>query len=218
MANMVNFEEAKKMHKSVRYTVAGYVRRTEALFPDNAYYNIPDLVIFMILFFYNDFERFNVNNETFFDYDDKVNGRSFHVYGTRLIERRKGGKCEWRVKISSGFRGRIGIIDVTNDHKKTVTQNLTMHRHPDIIIVGSSTGGYWGALYGKKNDEMNGFVASGDTLTIIVDFDENKITFKSKKNKKKRRQLSRNITSNTSFIRFIAEFNGTVNARMEFLK
>ena len=218
MANIVNFEEAKKMDKSVRYTVAGYVKRYQTLFPNNAYYNIPDLVIFMILFFYNDFERFNVNDETFFDYDYKVNGGAFHVYGTRLIDRRKGGKCAWRVKISAGFKGRIGIIDVTNDHKETVTQNSTMHFHPDVIIVGSSMGGYWGAVYGKKNEDMNGFVASGDTLTIIVNFNANIITFKSKKNKKKRRQLLRNIRNNTRFIRFIAEFNGTVNARMEFLK
>ena len=59
---MAEFERIKVIDKTIKLSVHGYVRQSQALFPsDNTYYNLPQLVIFWISLYFEEPELFEIN-------------------------------------------------------------------------------------------------------------------------------------------------------------
>ena len=98
MALKVSFERIKNIEESVELTVNGYIQRCSKLLPkNNTYYDIPDLVKFMVLFFYHDLDCWDakcIDDEgKIFEY--KAITDYDHIFGKIKIERKYNSKYKW---------------------------------------------------------------------------------------------------------------------------
>ena len=181
MATKVNFEELKTIPIRVQYSVSGYIRRCQILLPtDNPYYNIPELINFIVLLFYNDIERFTINNSNIFNFDFTERGNYFHLYGTRRIERKYTDFHTWVIETNAAFKGRFGIMNDTQEAIDEIVDNKCYWKNKDIGNVGSVAGGHSGNWFGVTGAKLGGFIKEGDVITITVDFKDNKVSFRSK--------------------------------------
>ena len=78
---------------------------------DNPYYNLSQLIIFLVLLYFDEPDCFEINNQTSFHFISDQHGFLYHVFGRQTIKRHHMGSYQWKVKTNAGFGGRIGIID-----------------------------------------------------------------------------------------------------------
>eukprot|EP01084_Bolivina_argentea_P237098 398571_1 len=148
----IDFEKVKSIRQSVKLLTHGYIRECRILLPINSYYNIPELVHFMILLCYNNVDCFSINNDTIFHYKQNEHGNYLHILGTQTIERKYTVEHEWKIKPNNSFIGVFGIVDDTNNGSQTLKRKSTIYMNPNVVIVGSRYGGgYCGSLFGKTD-------------------------------------------------------------------
>ena len=206
LSENMRFERVKSMDDKVKCTVYGYIAQCRLFFPsDNPYYTISELIIFMILLYYDADELFEINDKKIFNYIKKLYGDEYHIYGKQRIDRNKVSMYKWIIETSESFEGRYGIIDDTEDYKSKIKQNETdicYNKH--TANVGSKKCGHDGGCFSKRNRKLCSFIERGDIVTIIVDFNENTISFNSKLTEE---TVTEKLKDGIIAIRFIAEFN-----------
>ena len=117
---MADFERIKSIDKSIKLSVHGYFRQSKALFPsDNPYYNLPQLVIFWILLYFEEPELFEINRSKVYQYDTCRDDDGFRIYGTRICARKDNiNEYKWTVRTTKPFEGMYGLINITNKDAK----------------------------------------------------------------------------------------------------
>lgn len=219
MADKFNFERVKNIEDSVQFTVYGYVQRCRKLLPkDDSYYDIPDLVRFMVLFFYHDPDCWDAkcmdDEGKIFEY--KRSSDYVHIFGKTKIVRRHNSKHKWIIKTSKGFSGTLGVIHGESDILQRIQNGLALwnnvHRKY-VAFVGTSNGGWSGTPFGAGDEKVPGgyqqdadmcsFIKEEDVITIEIDYDENKIYFESHIENKR---IARDIKSGVNSLKLVAEF------------
>ena len=215
-ASKFDFNKVDSIQKSIQYTVYGFIRRIQEMLPsNNPYYNIPKLITFIVLFYYNSTDTFDVNNDTIFNFISSKHGYAYHIFGVRIIERKYVKEYEWKIKIKGGsaknlkgkFGGTIGIVDDTKGASLKINNGRNLEYYNDVIVVGSNSGNWPGTLYGLTNwgDQTTRFIQPNDTITINVNFEENSICFKSKEQNK---SVIKKLKTETEIIKLVIEFGG----------
>eukprot|EP00483_Globobulimina_turgida_P005031 UN05041 len=185
--NVFNFDSLKSIHQSVQYSVYGYVRGCQLLFPsNNSYYNIPELISCIILFYYDHPECFEINNSTIFNYISAKHFYCFHIFGTRRIERKYINQYKWKIKTSESYEGTLGIMDDTKNQTKSVHDKHSLWNRwkPYTAFAGTVRGGWSGDMFGRNRKVMSCFIEAGDTITIHLNYTTDKISFASLKSDK----------------------------------
>ena len=168
MTSNFDFNKIDSVRKSIQYTVYGFVREIQDMLPsNNPYYNICELITYMILFYYNSTDTFDVNNDTIFNYISSEHAYAYHIFGVARIERKWLKEYEWKIKIKGGsdnalgkYGGTIGIVDDTKGASLKIVQGKNLEYYDDVIVVGTKTGNWPGTLYGDTiwNDESTRFI------------------------------------------------------------
>ena len=220
MAQSFNFEEIKSITVSVQYSVYGYIRECRRLLPEDiAYYNIPNLIQFTILFFVYDPEGWDdkcVDKECkIFEYKDLPD--EYHVFGKKIVERKYESKYRWRIKTGQGFDGILGVIEA----RKEVLDRLKVKETQSIwnkanrkhnAHVGSKRNGWSGMAFGAGDEtnehgyyhdpDLGEFIEDDDIITIEINYDENKLSFHSKVTDE---TAIKDIPSNINALKLVAE-------------
>ena len=211
-----DFNEVVTIDKSIQNTVYGYVHRCQALFPaDNPYYNISKLIIYIILFYFNEGDTFEINNESTFNFINNEHKYAYHIFGAKRVRRKYVKEYEWKIKIEDSdtekyhcrYGGTIGIIDDTKNGSSKIRQGHNLEHYKDAIVVGSNSGNWPGTIYGDTqwSTDVTRFIQANDTITIKVNFVDNSVCFTSKKQDK---SATRKLKKETKIIRVVVEFGG----------
>ena len=117
--NKIDFERIKEIDKFVRLSVYGYIRQCQKLLPSeiNPYFNISQLIIFIILLYCDQPEIIETVDTTLYDIDDshttitkKESSGGGSIFGKTTICSDKGGIYKWKFKIiTTGINMRFGI-------------------------------------------------------------------------------------------------------------
>ena len=205
----LDFDRIKNMDQSVQYSVNGYVRKCQKLFPsNNAYYDIHghSIIISCILLFFDEPEVFEINNTNSFKYIVTEHGDLFHIFGKKKIDRKYVKTHKWMIETNEEFAGTFGIMDykhidtVKNGHGKYLWYSHMKH----MASVGSKNQGFSAKIF--ETTSTTSFVSKkgGDTITIELDYDNDKVTFSSKKkNETRTGKLKKGLEA----VKFFAEFN-----------
>eukprot|EP01084_Bolivina_argentea_P267509 454096_1 len=205
MKTQFDFEKIKSINKSLQYSVYGYIRQCQSLFPsENSYYNIPQLIDFTILLYCNNYDVFHVNNDKIFNYIHKEHHNAYHLFGIKRIERQFVNEYEWVIETSKSYTGRLAIIDDTNNASAKIKNKKSVYCHKDVVSIGSSSSAFniGTTIFGSIDDTLHSFIGKGDVITICVNYIKNEISFKSNaRNKKIIKQLRNGVDA----IKFFAE-------------
>ena len=205
----LNFDRIKTIDKSVQYSVYGYVRSCQKLFPsNNAYYDIHghSIIVSCILLFFDEPEVFEINGKSSFRYTapKQSDNELFHVFGQKVVERKYTKTYKWVIETDDNFFGTFGIIDTkfVETVKNGAGKYLWYSHVEHMAVVGSENGGFNGAIFNGENTYA--FVSGkGDIVTIELDYANDKVTFSSKnKDKTKSDALKKGVDA----VRFVAEF------------
>ena len=99
-------ERINAVRKFIQYSVYGFIRESRSLFPkDNSYYNIPKLIDFIVVLYYDHTpEYFKMSGEYIIVTDDRMSARSTDpsggtIYGNIGIKHDIPAIYKWRFKI-----------------------------------------------------------------------------------------------------------------------
>ena len=206
----MHLETTKAMCKAVRYSVNGYLRRCQKLLPSNEpYFDLHghDIIISYILLFYGETDVFEINNEPSFKYSLIQYNRLFHIFGKNIIDRQYFDKYQWKVEISCGFDGRLGIIREIQTNKVENGRQIWHTNYDDTATAASL--GWAGRIFGSSDPDeyTSSFIdASNEDDIIIIDLDYNinQVTFTSQKTNKTR---VGSVLKHIKSVKFIAEIN-----------
>ena len=199
----LNFERIKGMSKSLRFTAKGYVRECESLFPaDNPYYNIPELITFLILLYMEEFDCFDVNDKQIYHHEAEL-ARFYHIFGKIRVDRKYYDKYQWFIETDGTFEGRIGIINDTNNAVAASKQGSSLYRHDETVTAGSKQYCDAGAEWDKECYPLAEFILPRDTVIITLDYKTNTVCFRSELSEK---EHTTNLKEEMQVIRFFAEF------------
>eukprot|EP01084_Bolivina_argentea_P285526 489659_1 len=149
-----NFDRINQISSIYQCVVNGYVRNCRFLLPsNNSYYNIPKLVNYIILFYYQSAEVFTLygsgmNFDTNNNIITKVNGLSAETAYGNIDIRANNTQCRylWIIKILSTEKGRV-YIGVDSSNK--------IHLHTNYTISNASC--YYSYGNGRKySNELPG--------------------------------------------------------------
>eukprot|EP01084_Bolivina_argentea_P256913 432715_1 len=204
MAFKFDFEQLKHVQKSIEFAVCGYIRECQQLLPsNNAYYTISQLIEFTILFYYNDYDCFDVNDSKIFNFDYAKQGNYYHIFSKTKIKRQHRNEYQWIIKTNKYFKGRFGVMNDTKNILDSITNGKCYWKNVAITNIGSVSGGHSGTLWGKPCKDLSNFIAeNGDIITIHLDYVNDTISFKSKTRNK---EISKPLINNTECLRFAAE-------------
>ena len=200
----MDLQRNKTMPEPIQYLINGYLRRCFQLLPsDNPYFylNGYDIIIACILLFYGEslIDLFEINGKSSFIYMVYDHDSFFHVFGTMTIDRKRFNKYKWKIVTDKLFMGRLGIIDDTQIYTVKNGQEIWNTSRFDSAFAGSD--GFGGKIFGSGN--LSSFIQLEDVITIVLDYSQNKVTFKSQKGNMTE---SRALKSGIKSVRFIAEF------------
>ena len=132
-------KQIKFLDQKEKDLVNGYVHESQCLFPkDNHYCIIPSLVVYTILYYFYDPERFDQSGcgtGIVLSEDKKIathtleRGKFKSVYGTKLIQRDADVVYEWKflaTSIPDGLYLAIGIHSFEN-HKKIIDEDFSTY-------------------------------------------------------------------------------------------
>ena len=210
----VQFERIKSLDEKTKFAVYGFIRISQSLLPsDDPYFNISELIIFIIVAYYAENEVFEINNQRYFEYITKEHRNVFHIYGKIRVERnsKHNSIFKWVIKTSESFEGRYGILN--DDNKQEIRQNVDTCYHRDTINIGSEKCGHDGGYFKERCRDLCNFIKRGDVVTMIINFPENIISFHSKMSDK---TVVKELKTEMLAARFIAEFN-YVDSTIELL-
>ena len=197
-----NFDNIKRMSKSLRFTAKGYVRECESLFPvDNSYYNIPELITFLILLYLDEPEYFEVNNKQIYKHDGGYG--FYHVFGKTRVDRKYYNKYQWIIETDGTFEGRVEIINDTNNAVSKSKQGIGLCRNNETVNVGSKQYHDSGSEWTEPCKQLNSFILPKDTVIITLDYMEDTVHLKSELSGK---EYTTKLKEGIQVIRFFAEF------------
>ena len=204
---MADFERTKAIDKLTKSSVYGYIRKCQKLFPSkDPYYNLSQLIVVLILLYFDAPDCFEINNSDTFEYSKSKHGLFFHVFGTMKVSRDTHRTYQWKVQISDEFRSRYGLIDITNGtpkvyDKKNMADSDTAK---NMVFIGTKKGPYKGGAFGVSKGPLRCFIQPADTVTVTLDFMINQISFTSQKTNK---TVTETLRQDVNAMKFIAEFN-----------
>ena len=168
---------------------------------------IPDAVGTICLeFYYIKSDRFAVNDDTIFDYDENEHGILYHILGKMKVDREMMDEYEWKIETTQPYLGRLGIVDDTNNGSSKLKEGDPLWRNSNVISIGTRKGYWSGSYFGDcAFQDLHSFIAEKDIITINVNYIENIVTFKSKASEK---IVTKNLRKEMNVIRFVAEFGG----------
>ena len=179
MATVFDFEEIKSIKPCVQRAVYGYIRRCQQLLPsNNAYYNIPELVSFIILFYYNHREYFHIHYSNLVITENEIYGKwSGTAYGSVAIHSEIQSPYKWTLKIIQGNDIYFGISSTQTILNKNFAPYTATHTEidDDHKYYAMNDSGHLLSNAGWANS--CGIVQDGDNIIMTVDVQESKITF-----------------------------------------
>ena len=214
---MLSFDlsRIKAMDESTKWTVYGYIRECQHLFPnhDDPYYDLYGNTIInsAILLFYDEPDLFGINGKSSFKYT-KCDG-ILHIFGNKVIERKNVRKYKWKIKTNEAFSGTFGVIDSECvDKVKNERHHYLWVRHKkDVALVGSENMFWVGSIFATTC--TSAFVAKDDITTIELDYDNDIISFSSEKTKiTKTGTLKQGLNG----VKFVAEFENFSSIDTDF--
>ena len=185
-------KQIKFIEQTTRSLVNGFVYESQSLLPkDNHYFIIPSLVIYTILYYFYDPERFDqcdqgikLNDERTIATQTLPMGEYKTVYGTKLIPPNIKGIYEWKFKAFNVPRSDyhlIGIHSFTN-YKKLIHDDCS-EGHNHKTEKGSSSH-FWAATDGGYKYSVKGYEPfleckwkHGDTITMILNTAQSTLSF-----------------------------------------
>ena len=210
MKSKFNFDNVKNIPKSRQNLIYGYIKKCQDLFPSNIpYYNIPKLIDYIILFYYNSYDVFSINDKNIFKYIYDTHKYAFHIYSKNKIKRGIDNEWKYIIKTSKGFGGCIGIMDDTDNNGQNKIKNGESHSHQQfkhVTFVGTYSGNWSGCVGGIVDgnySELTRFIYIEDTITIIVNYKDNIVSFKSLLRNK---EINTKLKNNVKSVRLIIEF------------
>ena len=165
-----------------KYLIFGYIRRSQQLLPnDNPYFNIPNLVTYACIHYYDiaKYISFDTKSST-----AKISGNKNNVitwesndnfawktgYGSLCMSATKNKNYTYKVKLNGDMSIVIGISEFENEelwYKKNCISYVYLMAAGEIYANGSSVG--------EKGQPKN----DGEfTMELIVDFESLRLTFK----------------------------------------
>ena len=199
----LNFDRIKEMSKSIRFTTKGYIRECESLFPkDNSYYNIPELITFLILLYLDEPECFEINNEQIYQHNGG-SGYFYHIFGKTKVDRKHYNKYQWFIETDETFEGRLGIINDTNNAVSKSKNGESLYRHHETVTAGSKQYSDSGSEWKGSCNPLSVFVFPGDTIIITLDYSKNSVCFKSHLGQK---DHTVNLKEGVEIVRCFVEF------------
>ena len=201
----LDFERLNVVDTKTKMIVNGYIRRQQRILPvNNAYYTISDLIICLIVLFFDYGERFEINDRKEFIYNRDEYGYAFHIYGRKRIERGIINQYTWVIVTNKQFGGVVGIIDEDTICQVNDGKNIYFKNRSNTAAVGTKHGNWSSWIFGQglgvgySKEKPN-----GDIIAITLDFDANMIKFKSYRTKK---ILTGNLPDTLNCARLIIEF------------
>ena len=184
-ASKIDLKSLSLVPQSDRDLVKGYLRHYEQVLKEindnNPYYNIPELVMILTLFYYTVIDRF--------DPDKK------HKY----IKISNDGLTATKITSSNWYRNVYGSVGIDSMDQKKYQWTVTIAKHITQIYIGVATDRYisdsqsntWkkvtygvdtlhGLKWNRGDDSKygNGIkLRNGDKLTISIDFKRREIAF-----------------------------------------
>ena len=207
---MADFEKIKSMDESTKLSVHGYIRLSQNLFPsNNPYYNLSQLITYLILLYFDEPECFEINNDQIFEYNGTEYEDFFRIYGKKKLERKYINTFKWKIETNETFEGRMGIM---TGHQKVASYSI--HCTNNVIECGSQEYGDSGSKWGAHDSDLSSFIPPNDILIISLDFTSNIISFESTKRELK---IKRTLKDGVEIVRLVIEFRCAHNSIVKIL-
>eukprot|EP01084_Bolivina_argentea_P021819 40559_1 len=199
-----DFEQIKRIQPSIKYSVYGFIRREQILLPsNNPYFTIPELVHFMIIFYYYDPECFAINDSKIFNYENKEFESGYVTFGKLKVERKLMKEFKWIIEIDEHYQGVFGIFDDTNNESNNFTKKSPLQYNVNCMCVGADNGGWGGYKFNVRDEELSAFAMTEDIITIHLNYATDTVSFHSKY---KNQTIHRKLKDGVESIKFVAQF------------
>ncbi len=179
----LDLQELKKRDIQIQYLVFGFVRNAQILLSNNtSFWNISDLIIYIIMAFYGleeCFKHFNESQFITFDHDNiikKINKKQWSTcYGYKVIEYNSDGVHIWRFEALTLANGAC-MIGIDEANYKWFT-NCFCWEYEDRDGYGYN--GYNGRKYNKNDYSKYGEkYKTGDTIEMILNLNDKTLSYK----------------------------------------
>ena len=89
-----------------------------------------------------------------------------------------------------------------------------MYNHKQCVNAGSAAYGDNGCYWGRSGQELDSFIQPSDTITIVLNYQQNTISFHSLKRKQ---IITKDLKDGVDVVQFVVEFRRYHNCTIRFI-